>query len=224
MDRHYLAYLLKEYPNKKLIHIKYASTIDQNMDMQAPEAMKSNFEQFAMLEAAPLQPGDPRLKLMPLNDYKQYIINRDVIIVSSRFYSIYVKSHGGGRYTADQVNTIIEDSLTSPNYAYNMAGQRFTSFSGHQPNFFNPKIIVNNNQNIYNGVDNTFINDVNKSNAALGMQSIGLELPHEHFPMAYVKQCHTIDVYAQHCQILDIDHLAWFQLYPVIAELVVMVL
>lgn len=220
--------LLEKYPNKRFITIKYASVGNNSYAgsgtlLNDPNSMQTAFEGYAKLIDAPYSPGDNAIKLLCLSDYKQFTGNRPAILVKSNFYSIYVKSAGGAGFTANQVNTVIDDSLTSPNYAYNMAGQRFTNFAGHQPNFFNPKIVINQNYNVYNGLDLSSPSyDGTTNNVA--MQGIGLHLPHEHYPVTHIENVDSIDVFAQHLQIIQMGNVAYYQMYPVICELLLLVL
>lgn len=216
---------MSNYKNKKQVIIKFASAKNLNEDLTSLKDFSSVFNKYAELLTDPYTSGNVNNKLLPLNDYQHYIKYRSVIITKISFYSIYVASIGNHEYTGDDVEKFISDSLVSPNYAYNMAGQRFTSFAGHQPNFFNPKVIINNNENIYNSLELSFPKlSNNNTSANLAMQSVGLELPHENYPFYEVENLDTIDVYAQHLQALHLPLGIRYQRYPVICELSLIVL
>ena len=176
---------------------------------------------YSVLLEQPPVPSDVSFRLRPITDFMSIIENKDVLVNYIKFYSVYTQSKGGAGYTADIVNQLIENSLSSSNFAYNQAGLRYTSFSHHQPNYFNPRFIIN-------GVD-LFLGSSNSSpnspggTANRGKLSIGMELPMEVSPNQIFENVQSIEVFGQCLQELNMTPTEQadtyrYQRYPVFCE------
>ena len=187
----------------------------------------NQLDKVSLLCKEPLAPADPLNKMAPVTDFQSVIVGRDVIITYIHYYPVFSKSRGylasSPNILADTVNQKIIDSLTSPNWAYNQSGIRYSAIPTHQPNWFRPKVMVN-GEDILKGTNSTFsgLDGFGVTNHK-GAFSIGAALPFDCTPNFRVENFRDIVVFGQCYQAIDMSETETpnyhYQRIPLFAEI-----
>lgn len=153
-------------------------------------------------------------KLRPLQRMDFLRTAKNIMIVNYRFYAIDSTKIGSVHQNAD-VNTAITNSVTSqPVDAYVASRFLNTIPVSWQPNYFRPKIKINNN-NILQNQENTAYGDFNNK----GDLSIGGFVPDNRNIYYFQPVVNNIDVYASVRQIVKVGTDYYAKAFPVLCEL-----
>ncbi len=95
-------------------------------------------------------PSDIGLKLFPVTNHLASIQGKAGALIYLYFYPISLKSSGGAGKTAKEVNDAIKNSTLTGDGAYNQTVIKNSQMVSHQPNWFRPKFLVNNNIDYFN--------------------------------------------------------------------------
>jgi len=153
-------------------------------------------------------------KLRPLQDMKFLRTAKNIMIVNYRFYAIDTTKIGSSFQNATVNDAILLSLSAQPLDAY--VASRFLNAIpvSWQPNYFRPKIKINNN-NILQNRESTAFGDGNNK----GDLSIGGFVPDNRNIYYFQPNVNDIEVYASVRQIVNIGTDYYAKAFPVLCEL-----
>lgn len=177
---------------------------------------------FPVVSTVP-NPSDSSAKLFPLTNHMDKIAGKRGALIHLYFYPMSVQSSGGEGYTALQINDAIKNSTSVAGMGYNQTVIRNSAMVSHQPNWFRPKFVINQNLDYFN-LDSTSGEYPTASPTGIFKPEFaqGMNLPFEEVgnfkALKIYETIDEIDVYAQCYQAIKIESDWVYQRYPVFCE------
>lgn len=165
-------------------------------------------------------PSDSLAKLFPVTNHMNHLNGKKGALMYLYFYPISCQSTGGAGFTAEEVNNAIKDStsVAQHSWGFNQTVIRNSQMVSHQPNWFRPKFVVNDNLDYFD-LDETSNEFPTSSPSTIFKPEFaqGLNLPYEENgitkALKVYESINSVDVFAHCYQAIKIGSSIVYQPY-----------